>query len=1214
MIPGKDVVPFANPGEMFLRVLFFLLIPLFMLHFPFPVFSEPLTLNVEDVSIIEGDTQVELTLSLAEQASKVASVDYSTISGTATAGEDFKNTSGTISWNTGEQKKTIEVTICNDKYDEEDETFKLHLSNPQNILLPAEADSYDAVCTIQDNDLTPTVSINNASVDNVVSGKGEVPENEKVATFKITLSGMSSFPVSLKYRTQGDTACESDDYIPQNETLTWAPEHTGSKWIYIPIVNDTEVESDETFSVILSDLQHATFTDEQGICTILDNDHALSVDYTGNGKGTVSLDPSGGSYNRETSVTLTAQPVISCDFTGWSGDVSGSDLSTDITMDSDKTVEARFALKTFDITVIAGDNGTITGISTGIGYGKDTTLQIQANEHYHISSVRKDGVDITPAEETTTMDVTFSEVTADGHTLEATFAIDHYTIEATAGEHGNITPLSADIAHGGSQTFQISPDAGYVLESLLVDGIPVELQKTYDFIDVRSPHTISATFTLDEDMREEAGLSDFEVTSLDQEPDYGTILDLPSEVSPDNMVTLDEGDIDTMAMEPTTSKGLQPLLENRELGELFLQGTSLDITYSEDQYTGVLPLELTLEVSKDLLGEAHCTVIGRDAGESSLREAFLDHVEILLVQSPDLFDLLEEAWEEFPEEQAEQFFTVTSDDNNYYVDMSLLVADAAWDNVDQAVQPLSYDQGKGFFILDGAMDGHFRTELAVATLPLEYTIDFTVGANGKVTSGDMAISGDQTITLFCNSNVSFHIVPDGHYHIEALSVDHTGIESAAGETEYTYTFENVSNDHTMDVTFAIDEYVLSLDITGDGTVSASPYLNTYPHSTDVELTAVPATSMDFYQWQGDLTDTTNPVTLTMDGAKEVTAVFTVKTYEVDFEIATEDTNHGSIRGNTSQTVDWNGSTTVVTAEANQGFHFHHWEGTGGFSSTSESLTISNVKADKNFTACFELDEGQHQETDLEEFTITSGDETPLIDEETSLDLPEGLNVESLDMVSQEGVMTINMGTVISGDVNGQIESRDAGEEFLQGVSFDITFESGDVETGLLPLEITMEISRDVLGTAYCEAIDMESQESGLTTAFLNHVGIIKIVSPDTYDLLEEAWEAYPEEEAKMFFSVSRDENSYYGGFNLLLADAGADSIEMTIQPVARSQDRYFLVFDGERDGHFKDPLLAVKKAVPEETGADNTVGCDAVMPLPALIVLVLPILALFSKK
>jgi hypothetical protein len=352
----------------------------------------------------------------------------------------------------------------------------------------------------------------------------------------------------------------------------------------------------------------------------------------------------------------------------------------------------------------------------------------------------------------------------------------------------------------------------------------------------------------------------------------------------------------------------------------------------------------------------------------------------------------------------------------------------------------------------------------------------------------------------------------------------------------------------------------------------------------------------------------------MDSDKTVEAGFALKTCEVDFELATEDTNHGSIRGNTTQTVNWNGTTTLVTAEANQGFHFHHWEGTGGFTSTSESLTISNVKADKNFTACFELDEGQHQETDLEEFTITSGDETSLIDEGTSLDLPEGLNVESLDMVSREGVMTINMGTVISGDVSGQIESRDAGEKFLQGVSFDITFESGDVETGLLPLEITMEISRDVLGAAYCEAIDMESQERGLSTAFLDHVGIIKMVSPDIYDLLEEAWETYPEEEAKMFFSISRDENSYYAGFNLLLADAKADSIEMTIQPVARSQDRYFLVLDGERDGHFKDPLLVVKKSVPEETGAENTVGCDAVMPLPALIVLVLPILALFSKK
>lgn len=1290
MIPRKDVVSFVDPGKMFLRVLFFLVIPLFLLPFPFPVFSEPLTLNVEDVWIIEGDTQVEFTLSLAEQALQIASVDYSTISGTAIAGEDFENTTGTISWNTGEQNKTITVTICHDKFDEEDETFKLHLSNPQNILLPAEADSYDAVCTILDNDLTPTVSIKNASVDNVVSGKGDVPENNQVATFEIRLSGMSSFPVSLKYRTQGNTACESDDYNPQNGTLTWASEQTGPHWIYVPIINDSEVESDETFSVILSDLQHAMFTDHEGICTILDNDHALSVDYTGSGKGSVSLDPPGGSYNSGTSVTLIAKPVTSCDFTGWGGNLSGSALSGDITMDSDKTVEAGFSLKTFDVTVTAGENGSITGTATGIKYGQDAILQIQANEHYHIASIKKDGTDITPAEETVSMEVAFSGVT-ETHTLEATFAIDHYTIEASSGEHGTITPVSADVAHGDNQSFQITPDTGYVIESLSIDGSAVEQQRTYDFINVQSTHNISATFTMDENMREEAGLSDFAVTSLDEEPDYANLLDLPSNISPDNMVTFNEADVETIDTQATTSGDVQPLLDTRGEDEWFVQGTSIDISYSEDEYTGVLPLELTMQVSKDLLDTDHCAVIDRDTGETSLRESFLDHVEILLVQSPDLYDLLEEAENGYTAEQAEQFFTITSDDSNYYAEFNLLVADAGWDITDQAVQPLSGDQGRWFFIFDGAKDGHFEVELAVATLPLEYTIDFKVGANGKATSGDLVVSGDQTVTLPYNSNVSFDIFPDDHYHIEALSVDQTGIDGAAGETEYTYSFENLSNDHEVEATFAIDhftitaldcqngaitpasadlvysedvtftispdqyhhldhlyvdgesaspdegdalactfenvsdnheisadfainEYGLDIDITGNGTVTVSPDLDTYPHSTDVELTVLPESSTDFYQWQGDLTGSTSPATLTMDGAKTVTAVFTVKTYEVDFQIATEDTNHGSIMGNTSQTVDWNGSTTGVTAQANQGFHFHHWEGPNGFSSTSESLIISNVKADKTFTACFDLDEEQHQETDLEEFTITSGDEAPVIDEETSLDLPEGLNIESLDMVSRERVMTIDMTSVTSGDVNDQIESRDQGEQFLQGVSFDIAFESGDMETGLLPLEINMEISRDQLGVEYCEAIEMESRENGLSTAFLNHVGIIKIISSDTYDLFEEAWEEYPEEEAKLFFSVSRDENSYYAGFNLLLADAEADSIEMTIQPVVQSHDRYFLIFDGQQDGHFSDPLLVVKKAVPEETGAENTVGCDAVMPFPALVVLVLPILALFSKK
>jgi hypothetical protein len=72
-----------------------------------------------------------------------------------------------------------------------------------------------------------------------------------------------------------------------------------------------------------------------------------------------------------------------------------------------------------------------------------------------------------------------------------------YTITATAGEHGSIAPEGNDeYEEGSTQTFTITPDAGYEIDTVLVNGNPVELAEdnTYTFEDISENSTISVTF------------------------------------------------------------------------------------------------------------------------------------------------------------------------------------------------------------------------------------------------------------------------------------------------------------------------------------------------------------------------------------------------------------------------------------------------------------------------------------------------------------------------------------------------------------------------------------------------------------------------------------------------------------------------------------------------------------------------------------------------
>lgn len=74
-----------------------------------------------------------------------------------------------------------------------------------------------------------------------------------------------------------------------------------------------------------------------------------------------------------------------------------------------------------------------------------------------------------------------------------------YTVSASAGEHGNISP-SGDVSviKGGSQSFTITADSGYHIADVLVDDASVGTDSTFEFTNVTSGHTIVVSFAQDE--------------------------------------------------------------------------------------------------------------------------------------------------------------------------------------------------------------------------------------------------------------------------------------------------------------------------------------------------------------------------------------------------------------------------------------------------------------------------------------------------------------------------------------------------------------------------------------------------------------------------------------------------------------------------------------------------------------------------------------------
>ena len=71
----------------------------------------------------------------------------------------------------------------------------------------------------------------------------------------------------------------------------------------------------------------------------------------------------------------------------------------------------------------------------------------------------------------------------------------YYTIKATAGTNGSISPSGwTSVRDGRDQTFTITPDKGYAVAKVLVDGKSVGAVKSYTFKNVTEDHTIEAIF------------------------------------------------------------------------------------------------------------------------------------------------------------------------------------------------------------------------------------------------------------------------------------------------------------------------------------------------------------------------------------------------------------------------------------------------------------------------------------------------------------------------------------------------------------------------------------------------------------------------------------------------------------------------------------------------------------------------------------------------
>jgi subtilisin-like proprotein convertase family protein len=437
-------------------------------------------ISVDDQVTAEGNSPATTTMTfnvtLSNPSDQTVTVEYATNDGTATTTDgDYAAASGTVTFNPGQTAKTVDVTVNGDDTTEPDESLTLVLSNASN----ASILDGSGLGTITNDDPIPDVSIDDQSITEGNAGTSTL-------SFNVTLSHASSDTVSVDYTTTGGTATTADgDYVAASGTVTFDPGQT-AKTVDVTVNGDLTHESDETFTVDLSNTSNAGVADAsgQGIITNDDQVPDISIDdqsVTEGDAGTSTLtfnvtlsNPSDQTVTVDYATTDGTATTADGDYVAASGAVTfnpGQTAKTvDVTVNGDLTHESD---ETFTVDLSSPSNGNVLdGSGAGTITNDDQVPDISIDDQSvtegdaGTSTVTFNVTLSNPSDQTVTVDYATTDGTAT--TADSDYDAAASTVSFDPGQTAETVDVTVngDLTHESDESFTVdlsSPSNGNVL-------------------------------------------------------------------------------------------------------------------------------------------------------------------------------------------------------------------------------------------------------------------------------------------------------------------------------------------------------------------------------------------------------------------------------------------------------------------------------------------------------------------------------------------------------------------------------------------------------------------------------------------------------------------------------------------------------------------------------------------------------------------------------
>ncbi|HPC17179.1 MAG TPA: carboxypeptidase regulatory-like domain-containing protein [Candidatus Hydrogenedentes bacterium] len=309
--------------------------------------------------------------------------------------------------------------------------------------------------------------------------------------------------------------------------------------------------------------------------------------------------------------------------------------------------------------------------------------------------------------------------------------------------------------------------------------------------------------------------------------------------------------------------------------------------------------------------------------------------------------------------------TVTAE---YIQQFPLEIAVIGSGSTEPAVGTHLYDAGVGVDIAATADAGHrfdrWVGDVEGTANPVSVTMNGPVSVTAEfveepkltiLVEGDGTTSpAEGTHTYAIGTQVAISATPEDEWRFDHWEGDLNSLNASDVVV--------LDRDKTVKAVF-IRQYVLEMEVEGNGTTDPPVGTHKFDAGTVVNVAAfaekVPGTAgYQFDHWEGDLTGSDNPATITLDDDKELTAFFTAAPPEkVSLTIAVNgggwtDPPVGTLMVD-GPTVENPNPTTTVMATANEGWQFQYWSGDIPDPNSPETNPIDVLNDDnKAVTATF----------------------------------------------------------------------------------------------------------------------------------------------------------------------------------------------------------------------------------------------------------------------